>query len=251
MRSTRQPGGGTTAAPPSDLTARARIRDGAIRLFGEHGFGVGLRAIAQEAGVSVGLVAHHFGSKDGLREACDAHVLSALNEARRAADVSGPSGAMITQLAAVAEFAPLVAYVFRSVQAGGQLARDFVEHAAADAAAFLERSAASGLVRPSRDEVARARALTSQSIGSLALELALDPPGPGESMSEAIERYVERYTAPLLELYTDGLFTDSSMLDAYLEYERAHPPPTPSSGSPKTPETPRPRPRKATHDQHQ
>ena len=57
-----------------DLTATARIRDAAIEQFGEHGFGVGLRAIAKAAGVSPGLVIHHFGSKDGLRKACDDYV---------------------------------------------------------------------------------------------------------------------------------------------------------------------------------
>jgi AcrR family transcriptional regulator len=55
----------------ADLTATARIRDAAIEQFGQHGFGVGLRTIAEAAGVSAALVIHHFGSKDGLRKACD------------------------------------------------------------------------------------------------------------------------------------------------------------------------------------
>ncbi len=54
-----------------DLTAAARIRDAAIEQFGDQGFGVGLRSIAEAAGVSAALVIHHFGSKDGLRQACD------------------------------------------------------------------------------------------------------------------------------------------------------------------------------------
>ncbi|MFC5815205.1 TetR/AcrR family transcriptional regulator [Nonomuraea harbinensis] len=61
--------------PPEDLTARARIRDAALAEFAERGFkGATLKAVADAAGVSVGLVQHHFGSKEGLREACDAHV---------------------------------------------------------------------------------------------------------------------------------------------------------------------------------
>ncbi|MEU4224925.1 helix-turn-helix domain-containing protein [Nonomuraea sp. NPDC026600] len=55
-----------------DLTARARIRDAALRHFGEHGFErATIRGIAETAGVSSGLVRHHFGSKEALREACD------------------------------------------------------------------------------------------------------------------------------------------------------------------------------------
>jgi AcrR family transcriptional regulator len=53
----------------SDLTARARIRDAAIRRFGSDGFGASVRAIAADAAVSPGLVMHHFGSKEGLVEA--------------------------------------------------------------------------------------------------------------------------------------------------------------------------------------
>lgn len=57
---------------PEDLTARARIRDAAIALFAERGIGPAtIRDIAQAAGVSSGLVRHHFGSKEGLRRACD------------------------------------------------------------------------------------------------------------------------------------------------------------------------------------
>ncbi|RSM59839.1 TetR/AcrR family transcriptional regulator [Actinoplanes sp. ATCC 53533] len=59
-----------------DLTARARIRDAAIRLFAERGVdGTTVRDIAQAAGVSPGLLRHHFGSKEALREACDVYVL--------------------------------------------------------------------------------------------------------------------------------------------------------------------------------
>src|SRR5215470_4653803 len=59
-----------------DLTARARIRDAALRLFAERGVGTAtIRDIAKAAGVSGGLVRHHFGSKDGLRAACDSYAL--------------------------------------------------------------------------------------------------------------------------------------------------------------------------------
>ena len=62
-----------------DLTARARIREAAIRLFAEQGVQeTAIRDIAKDAGVSGGLIRHHFGSKDGLRVACDTYVLSEL-----------------------------------------------------------------------------------------------------------------------------------------------------------------------------
>lgn len=62
-----------------DLTARARIRNVALRYFTEYGFDrATIRDIARAAGVSPGLVRHHFGSKDELRRACDAYALQAM-----------------------------------------------------------------------------------------------------------------------------------------------------------------------------
>ena len=81
----------TAADPaPEDLTARARIRDAALLLFAERGTkGATFRGIAESAGVSVGLVQHHFGSKDELREACDAYTLDTV---RRLSAASGGAG---------------------------------------------------------------------------------------------------------------------------------------------------------------
>src|SRR5260370_23857062 len=62
--------------PAGDLTARARIRDAALRLFAERGMdGTTIRDIARAAGVSGGLIRHHFGAKDDLRTACDSYAL--------------------------------------------------------------------------------------------------------------------------------------------------------------------------------
>jgi AcrR family transcriptional regulator len=62
-----------------DLTARARIRDAAIQLVAERGIdSTTVRDIAQKAGVSPGLLRHHFGSKEALRQACDAYALDRL-----------------------------------------------------------------------------------------------------------------------------------------------------------------------------
>ena len=50
-----------------DLQAHARIRDAALRLFGEQGIkGTTVRQMAEAAGVSAALVIHHFGSKERL-----------------------------------------------------------------------------------------------------------------------------------------------------------------------------------------
>jgi AcrR family transcriptional regulator len=62
---------------PDDRTTRAVIRDEALRLFATGGpESVTVRQIAEAAGVSAGLVVHHFGSKDGLRQEVDQYVLA-------------------------------------------------------------------------------------------------------------------------------------------------------------------------------
>ncbi|MGO9342210.1 MAG: TetR/AcrR family transcriptional regulator [Acidimicrobiales bacterium] len=73
-----------------DLTARARIRDAALRLFAERGVESStIREIARAAGVSGGLVRHHFGSKDDLRAACDAYALTQMMRIKEQAVLEG------------------------------------------------------------------------------------------------------------------------------------------------------------------
>lgn len=63
-----------------DLTARARIREAALKHFAEEGYErATIRAIAQTAGVSPGLLRHHYGSKEALRQACDEYVFETLH----------------------------------------------------------------------------------------------------------------------------------------------------------------------------
>ena len=55
---------------------RARLLMAGMRQIAQLGFdGVTVRSIAAEADVSIGLIKHHFGSKDGLRTAIDEHFL--------------------------------------------------------------------------------------------------------------------------------------------------------------------------------
>ena len=73
-----------------DLTARARIRDAALRLFADRGIeGASIRDIAKAAGVSGGLVRHHFGSKEELRAACDAYALDRMMRIKEQAVLGG------------------------------------------------------------------------------------------------------------------------------------------------------------------
>ena len=64
-------------ASDEDLTPYARIRNAALELFAARGVtATTIREVARAAGVSPGLVQHHFGTKDGLREAVDEFVVA-------------------------------------------------------------------------------------------------------------------------------------------------------------------------------
>src|SRR4051794_31825755 len=66
----------TAAAEAEQPKGRERLIEAAVRLFGRDGFdATSLRAVADEAGVSWGLVRFYFGSKEGLRDAAEARVV--------------------------------------------------------------------------------------------------------------------------------------------------------------------------------
>lgn len=59
-------------ANDDDLTAKARIRNAALDLYAKYGEDrVSMRAVAAASGVTVGLVQHHFKTKNGLRAAVE------------------------------------------------------------------------------------------------------------------------------------------------------------------------------------
>lgn len=61
----------------SDLSAQARIRNAALEGFALRGVAeTSIRDVAAAAGVSPGLVQHHFGTKDGLRAAVNEYVIA-------------------------------------------------------------------------------------------------------------------------------------------------------------------------------
>jgi AcrR family transcriptional regulator len=103
-----------------DLTARARIRDAAMRHFAEEGFEKAtIRGIAETAGVSSGLIRHHFGSKEALRDFCDEYVLKItrkLNDETWAAFESGDLGKAASSRAPTGQFNR---YIARSLIDGG------------------------------------------------------------------------------------------------------------------------------------
>lgn len=209
---------GSAQSSPTEPSTRARILGAALRRFAADGLSAPLRTIAADAEVSPGLIIHHFGSADQLRVSCDQQVLEVTTRAK--SDILSPNAgatAMLTQLAQIDEYTPLIGYVLRRLQAGGPEARRLIDGFVTDAATYLSQAERHGTVTPSRDPAARARLLTEQGLGGLLLQLpAQQEPLDLSELPALLSDYTTRIILPVLELYTTPLLADPTLLDAYV-----------------------------------
>ncbi|KMO81233.1 HTH-type transcriptional regulator BetI [Mycolicibacterium obuense] len=201
-----------------DLTAVARIRDAAIELFGRDGFRVSVRAIAAAAGVSPGLVIHHFGSKDNLHRACDEYIAETIRAAKSESIQTSDPATWLAQMAEIEQYAPMMAYLVRSLQSGGDLAKTLWHNMIDNTEQYIEEGVRAGTIKPSVDAKARARFLGMAGGGAFLLYLQLHP-DPSD-LRAVLRDYSEEMVLPALELYTHGLMTDSTMYDAFLARRR-------------------------------
>jgi TetR/AcrR family transcriptional regulator, regulator of cefoperazone and chloramphenicol sensitivity len=82
-----------SATAQHDLTGKARIREAALERFAADGVAAtSLRAVAKAAGVSPGLIVHHFGSKEGLLRAVDESVVRRIEMALAEVPLDGSGG---------------------------------------------------------------------------------------------------------------------------------------------------------------
>lgn len=111
--------------PPAAPTAKEQIRDATLSCFATHGIAAtSLRTIAETAGVSVGLVQHHFRTKAALTAAVNQYVLQVVGEALEPTTLSDAptdgldeAGRRLTSL--MAERPDLVTYLGRALAEGG------------------------------------------------------------------------------------------------------------------------------------
>lgn len=211
MRSTPLP-----RTPDEDLNTPARIRDAAIRCFAADGFRkTSIRAIAAVSEVSPGLVIHHFGSKEKLRETCDDYVLQAMVErANNKANPIGLQAIMREYLADPEEYNVDVAYLGKALAEDSPAGRKFADIMTDETEAIIKAGIADGSMNPTSDirVVAAMIVMTSLSIltmpGYLSRTLGFDAIGP---------ELMRRMALPSLELYTHGLYADDTFLKAARE----------------------------------
>lgn len=156
-----------TTADVSDFTARARVRDAAIALFGERGYeGVSIRDVAAAADVSPGLVQHHFGTKERLREACDERAFAVVRETKRSGLKPGAASDPLFLAAAYQDAIPAVRYIARALVDGSPGASRLFDEMVAMTEDFIQQEP---FTVQTEDLRAYATAVTSQALGALVL----------------------------------------------------------------------------------
>ncbi|KZS78382.1 TetR family transcriptional regulator [Mycobacterium kansasii] len=199
---------------PDDRTARARIRDEALRLFAERGpAAVTMRDIATAAGVSAALVIRHYGSKDGLIEAVDNHVVATFDVLlTETADQTGASGlgpaAVPGLLDGLATHLPpdsaIPAYLSRMLIAGDPAGSTLFERLFRLSKAVLDAMVAAGTAGPGADPEIRAAFLLVNDLALLTLRprlievLGVDP---------LTATGMQRWAGEVFSIYRDGLLS--------------------------------------------
>lgn len=195
-----------------DATAAARIREAAIVRFGQQGFArTSVREIAADAGVSPALVIHHYGSKDGLRAACDTSVVEQLMADRAKAEAPGMAQTIREWLDHPERFGARIDYFAMMLADGTEGGNRLFDRLLRDTAALLDAGVADGTMHESSDPEMRALLITLYGLAPILLRDQLTR-AMGTPLASAAA--IRRMTRPTLELYTHGLYTDTRILDA-------------------------------------
>jgi AcrR family transcriptional regulator len=202
-----------SGARADDRTTKARIRDAAIDCFAELGVpGTTARKIAEAAGVSPGLVIHHFGSMDELRTTCDRYVAASIRRYKEEALAEGPNLDVLAALRDV-NAGSLVGYLAAVLNDDSPTVARLVDDLVSDAEEYLEQGVRTGMIRPSPNPKGRAVVLVLWSLGALVLHrqvhriLGVDLTDPGFTDDPAVGAYVE----PVYEIMSEGVVTEAFM----------------------------------------
>ena len=144
-----------------DLTARARIREAALKHFADDGYErATVRAIARSAGVSPGLLRHHYGSKEELRSACDDYVFETLHHINEQLLEDATSGAGTRQMSK-----RFGRYVARSLADGSATAGPIFDEMVAMTEQWLTRADEVRPDPPAVDRRIRSALVTAMAMG--------------------------------------------------------------------------------------
>ncbi|MDM4142440.1 MULTISPECIES: TetR/AcrR family transcriptional regulator [Mycobacterium] len=197
---------------PDDRTARARIRDEALRLFAQRGpDAVTLRDIANAASVSPALLIRHYGSKDGLVEIVDNHVVATFEVlltkmTEQTAVVGLEPTAVPSLLDGLATYlppdSPIPAYLSRLLINGGSAGSALFDRLFRLSQTTLNAMVAVGTASRGADAAVRAAFLLVNDLAVLTLRPRLTEALGVDPLSEEGMR---RWAGEVFAIYREGL----------------------------------------------
>jgi AcrR family transcriptional regulator len=198
----------TDAVSADEGSSIERIRSAAMRSFATYGASAtSLRTIAEAAGVSVGLVQHHFANKAGLIKAVDDHVMGVVI-AIIAQPMPGPPadslnemGNRVTQL--VAEHTDIVDCFGRALIDGSPLGVMIFDTLMGNGTARWHLRSERGETRPDIDLTWAAINSLVLALGTLILRTHVERHLPEPLATPA---QLERWEAAVNTLLRNGLF---------------------------------------------
>lgn len=140
-----------------DLTTKAKIRETALRLFAQQGISAtSIRSVAAAAGVSPGLVVHHFASKRGLEQAVHEETVARMLRAVHGVGVGQAlNDSLLSRRAAfeqvLQEQPHLANYLYRVLIEGDASSVDFFRRSLEIVRSEMDQLVDAGLARPMED----------------------------------------------------------------------------------------------------
>jgi AcrR family transcriptional regulator len=197
------------AVATSDLTGLARIRNAALEGFARDGVAsTSLRDVAKAAGVSPGLVQHHFATKAALVEAVGAHVVGLAQEAFGDLPAVGVSVESQKELgdrvtAFVAEQPTALVYVARALAEGDKTAAAVFDAFVDIAERLWRKLADQGLLRDDADITWAALHGVTLILGTVLYQAEIGRHLPASFMAAD---QLERWNAAGNALFSEGLY---------------------------------------------
>ena len=134
-------------------------------------------------------------------------------------------------MAEIESYAPMMAYLVRSMQSGGELAKMLWRTMIDNAEEYIEEGVRAGTIKPSRDPKARARFLAMAGGGGFLLYLQMHDDPDGHPCGAA--RLRAGHGAARARGVHQGLMTDSTMYDAFLaQHDKGIPSSPPRNATP-------------------
>jgi AcrR family transcriptional regulator len=206
-----------------DLTARARIRQAALAQFAEHGYErTTIRGIAAAAGVSPGLVRHHFGSKHALRDAVDAHVLQEIRRLSNEIMEGGERGNLATSAISREAIRPFQGYLARALMAGSTTIARMFDEMVGPTEEWIARADKDRTDQAFADRRTRAAVLTAMALGVPLLHEHLSRVLGVDTFSAEGDRQI---ALAMLDIYSHALMSPelATSARAGLDPQRAGP----------------------------